>query len=190
LTSQLIHYNIYFFEEIKGGEMNLKEAIGASLEFEKKIRDHYKEAAEKSKSPAGKSFFGFLAREEEGHVSYLKKMGEEYDKQGAVPDEPLETIFTRTEWLIEGESELKSTEAKHNYEGEMERLLAALELEEEATRHYEKLVGVLGPEGKKLFGRFLEIEDTHTALVRAEVDYFNKSGYFYDFPEFSLEAME
>jgi rubrerythrin len=170
--------------------MNLKEAIEASLEFEKRIRNHYKEAAEKSKGEAGKNFFSFLAREEEGHVAYLKKMNEEYGKKGTVPDEPLATIFTRTEWIIEGEKELLSTDARHNYEGEMERLLAALELEEEATRHYEKLVSALGGDGKKLFSRFLEIEDTHTALVRAEVDYFNKSGYFYDFPEFSLEAME
>jgi len=170
--------------------MNLKEAIEASLEFERKIRDHYKDSAEKAKSPAGKNFFNYLAKEEEGHVAYLKKMSEEFEKAGTVPDEPLGTIFTRTDWLIEGETGLRAAESKHNAEGEMERLLAALELEEEATKHYEKLVGTLGPEGKKLFNRFLEIEDTHTALVRAEVDYFNRSGYFYDFPEFSLEAME
>lgn len=170
--------------------MNLKDAIEASLEFEKKIRDHYKDSAEKAKSPGGKKFFAYLAKEEEGHVAYLKKMNEEFKKAGSVPDEPLSTIFTRNEWVVEGEAGMKTNEEKHSYEGEMERLLAALELEEEATRHYEKLVGTLGAEGKKLFGKFLEIEDAHTALVRAEVDYFNRSGYFYDFPEFSLESME
>lgn len=170
--------------------MNLREAIEASLEFERKIRAHYKESAEKSESQAGKNFFSFLAKEEDGHVSYLKKMGEEYSKSGSIPEEPLSTIFTRTEWVIEGENALKEEASRQCCKSDMERLLAALKLEEDATKHYEKLVETLGPEGKKLFAQFLQIEDTHTSLVRAEVDYFNRSGYFYDFPEFSLEAME
>ncbi len=170
--------------------MNLREAIEASLEFERKIRGHYKEAAERSESKAGKNFFSFLAKEEDGHVSYLKKMSEEYTKSGSIPEEPLSTIFTRTEWVIEGEQAVKEEVSRQCCKSDMERLLTALKLEEDATKHYEKLVGTLGPEGKKLFAQFLQIEDTHTALVRAEVDYFNRSGYFYDFPEFSMEAME
>ena len=170
--------------------MNLKEAIEASLEFEKKIRDHYSEAARKATGAAGRNFFGFLAKEEEGHVKHLQKMKREYEKKGSVPDIPLPTLMTRSEWATESEKKMKKVEGKHSSQGEMERLLQALELEEEATRRYEKLVKELGGAGAKLFKRFLEIEDSHTALVRAEVDYFNRSGYFYDFPEFSLESME
>lgn len=170
--------------------MNIREAIEASLELERKIRGHYKEAAEKTESRTGKNFFGTLAKEEDGHVSYLKKMEEEYGKTGAVPEEPLSTIFTRTEWVIESSEAVRSEAERLGCKSEMERLLTALKLEEEATRHYEKLAASLGPEGGRLFGQFIRIEEAHTALVRAEVDYFNRSGYFYDFPEFSLEAME
>ncbi|HNQ78226.1 MAG TPA: hypothetical protein PK747_09325 [Acidobacteriota bacterium] len=170
--------------------MNLREAIEASLEFERKIRAHYKESAEKAGTEPGRKFYSLLAREEDGHVSYLKKMDEEYGKTGSLPEEPLSTLFTRTEWVIEGGKAMNGAAGGGGNQSEMDRLLTALRLEEEATKLYEKLVLSLGPEGGKFFGQFLKIEEAHTALVRAEVDYFNRSGYFYDFPEFSLEAME
>lgn len=170
--------------------MNLKEAIEVSLEFEKKVRDHYLESSEKSKRAEGKRFFAFLGREEEGHVRYLEKMKEKYEKDPKASFEPLPTTPSRSEWLIEGERGLKETVENDSSQGEMERLLVALKLEEEATKMYEKLVSGLNEEGKKLFAPFITIEESHTALVRAEVDYFSRSGYFYDFPEFSLESME
>lgn len=170
--------------------MNPKEAIESALELEKKIAKYYAESAEKESDKSGKHFYNFLAKEEEGHVGYLKKMLANYVNSGEIEDKELPTLFTRESWVLEGEESLKETGKKHPSEGEMQRLLRALELEEEATRLYQKLAGEFGREGKKVFQRFLEIEDAHTSLVRAEVDYFNRSGYFYDFPEFSLESME
>jgi rubrerythrin len=170
--------------------MNLKDAILSALELEKKIAKSYEDASKSCSDEGGKNFFSFLAKEEDGHVAFLKKMKDEYEKTGKISDEPLPTLLTRSEWILESEKSLKDVESKHKNQGEMENLLKALELEEEATRVYEKLVKELGEEGKKLFSKFLEIEDSHTSLVRAEIDYFTKSGYFYDFPEFSLESME
>lgn len=170
--------------------MNLKEALINSIEFEKKIAKAYKDAANECKEDTGKSFFLFLAKEEEGHVAFLQRMKSEYEAKGVIPDEPLPTLLKSSEWVIRSEESLKEIDKKHSNEGEMERLLKALSLEEEATRIYEKMVNEFGEEGKKVFSKFLEIEDAHTSLIRAEMDYYTKSGYFYDFPEFSLEAME
>jgi len=170
--------------------MNLKEAILSALELERKIAKYYDESAQKESEKSGKHFYGFLAKEEEGHINYLEKMLKNYEDSGKIEDKELPTLLKRESWVLEGEESLKETGKKHPGEGEMQRLLKALELEEEATRLYQKLADEFGSEGKKVFKRFLEIEEAHTSLVRAEVDYFNKSGYFYDFPEFSLESME
>lgn len=170
--------------------MNLKEGIESALELEKKIAAYYSESAEKASEETARGFYNFLAKEEEGHVAYLLKVKKEFEENAKIEDEELPTLLTRESWIIESEKSLKKTGNKYPSEGEMQRLLRALELEEEATRVYQKLVKELGNEGKKLFKKFLEIEEAHTSLVRAEVDYFNKSGYFYDFPEFSLESME
>ncbi len=40
-----------------------------------------------------------------------------------------------------------------------------------------------------MFNRFLEIEDGHTAIVQAEVDVLTRTGYFFDFQEFTLDGM-
>lgn len=170
--------------------MSLKEAIESALELEKRIAKYYSQSAEKVSDKAGKHFYHFLAVEEEGHVAYLSKLLKDYKSEKKVADEELPTLFMRESWVLESEESLKSTQERHPDEGQMQTLIKALELEEEATRLYQKLAGELGKEGEKLFKRFLEIEETHTSLVRAELDYYSKSGYFYDFPEFSLESME
>ena len=38
------------------------------------------------------------------------------------------------------------------------------------------------------FGRFLEIEQGHQAIVRAEIDALTGMGFWFDFQEFDLEA--
>ena len=48
------------------------------------------------------------------------------------------------------------------------------------------MVEELGEEGK-LFARFLEIEDGHRAIVQAEIDYLNRTGFFFDLQDFKIE---
>jgi hypothetical protein len=50
------------------------------------------------------------------------------------------------------------------------------------------MVAELPPEGQQLFGRFLEIEEAHAAIVQAEIDSVNGTGFWFDVMEFSLEA--
>jgi hypothetical protein len=42
--------------------------------------------------------------------------------------------------------------------------------------------------GQNLFSRFLEIEDGHAAIVQAEMDSVNQSGFWFDLKEFDLEV--
>lgn len=167
--------------------MTLEDAIKFALEFEGKVRDHYAEAAHKCTDPAGKKFFALLAREEQGHVDFLEQKLGELAAAGKLSDAPLPTVIPKSDWVVEGLDTLKASTEKRNYTDDLERLYTALKLEDEATAHYQKLVATMGPEGKALFSRFLEIEDGHTALVQTEIDVATKTGYFYDFQEFNLE---
>ncbi len=167
--------------------MTLEEAIVSALEFEKKVRDHYAFAVQNGKDPAGKKFFALLSREEQGHVDYLEERLKEFRSSGKVSGAPLPTVIPKSDWTIEGVEKLAASAAKRDYSGDVERLFTALKLEDEATDHYKKLVSSLGPEGKTLFRRFLEIEEGHTALVQAEIDVATRTGYFYDFQEFNQE---
>jgi len=42
-------------------------------------------------------------------------------------------------------------------------------------------------EGRRMFSRFVEIEEDHLAIVRAEIDYLTKTGYWFDIKEFDME---
>ena len=168
--------------------MTVEEAILAALEHERRVRDHYVWAAEQSKDEKGKHFFEVLAKEEQGHVDYLEsrlavlKEGKELDAP------PLETLIPSKNWVAEGAQMLKESAEKREYQDDYRRLFTALKLEEEVSAFYKELVATLeDPTGKKIFSRFLEIEDGHTAIVQAEVDVMTKTGYFYEFQEFNLE---
>ena len=71
---------------------------------------------------------------------------------------------------------------------ELDLVKAALELEKETSQLYRDLVARLPEQDRKMFGRFLDIEDGHLAIVQAELDSLNGLGYWFDVPEFALEA--
>ena len=52
---------------------------------------------------------------------------------------------------------------------------------------YKKMVRELPAEGQRLFADFVKIEEGHLAMVRAEIDYLSRTGYWFDFKEFDME---
>jgi len=71
--------------------------------------------------------------------------------------------------------------------------LATLRKAEAAERTtaawYRRVVEDLpGATEKALFARFLEIEEGHAAIVQAEIDSVTGLGFWFDVPEFQLEA--
>jgi hypothetical protein len=45
----------------------------------------------------------------------------------------------------------------------------------------------LNDDGRRLFERFVEIEEGHVAIVQAEMDLVSGTGFWFDTAEFSLE---
>ena len=70
---------------------------------------------------------------------------------------------------------------------ELESLKKALDVECETSAFYKQMVASLDDVGRRLFERFVEIEEGHVAIVQAEMDLVSGTGFWFDTAEFSLE---
>ncbi|MCP4632296.1 MAG: ferritin family protein [candidate division Zixibacteria bacterium] len=165
--------------------MNLEEAIKMALDFENKVRDAYRDAAENAKDDVGKRVFRVLGDEEQRHVDYLEGKLEEWRQNGKVTPDKLDTVVPSEKAIAEGVKKLDHHLSKPDRGSEMEMLSKALQLEVETSNFYQRMVNELGDEGE-FFARFLEIEKGHQAIVQAEMDYANKTGYLFDFQDFQM----
>jgi rubrerythrin len=166
--------------------MTLEEAIVTALEHENRVRDFYAEAARECPDPKGRNFFGMMAHDEQGHVEYLTAKLGEWRADGTLKEEALGTIIPSREWLDRGRAQMEASSSRGEMGQEADRLHTALRHELEVSDFYRGLVQNV-PEGSSMFRRFLEIEDGHTAVVQAEIDIVQRSGFFYDFMEFNQE---
>ena len=168
--------------------MNTEEAIISALEYERKVRDHYAQAAEKTDDPKGKEIFEALAQEEQYHVDYLEARLQYWIDEGCLDVFILETTLPTREWMARGKAKMRKVSLDRSYANEIKMLKDALELEWQVSEHYKRLVSSLDGDSKEMFRYFLEIEDAHTAIVQAEIDGLEKNGFWFDIAEFNLEA--
>ncbi|HDS02021.1 MAG TPA: hypothetical protein ENO22_13080 [candidate division Zixibacteria bacterium] len=167
--------------------MTLEEAIKMALEYETKVRDTYIDAARKASDDTGKRIFKVLGEEEQGHINYLQSRLAEWQKTGKITTEKLDTVVPSKKAIEDGVKKLDKEMSRSDYGSEMEMLRKALELEIETSSFYQRMVDEMGEEGK-MFEHFMKIEEGHKAIVQAEIDYLSKTGYFFDFQEFSMES--
>lgn len=169
--------------------MTLEEAIKTALDYETRIRDIYKEAAEKISDPRGKKILQLLGDDEQHHVEHLLDRLELWEKTGKLSDKKLESTIPSIETIQKGVEKIKTHMSQENRRGEIEILSKALKAEVETSNFYERMVNELSDEGQRMFARFLEIEENHIAAVQAELDYLTKTGYWFDFKEFDMEDL-
>jgi rubrerythrin len=170
--------------------MNLEEAIKTSIEYENKVKACYDDALEQCTDKVAKKLFRLLAIEEQGHVDYLERRLEEWQSTGkitvdklatTIPDgDKIDTSLTTVEEKLQGA-------AKPN-EAEINLLTKALEAEQTTAAFYKKMVGEMDNEGKRLFERFVEIEEGHLAIVQAEMSAVSGFGTWFDMKEFDLSG--
>jgi rubrerythrin len=169
--------------------IKLDEAIKMAIDYENKVQKVYADAAARIADPKGQHVFGQLAEEEAGHVAYLVSRLEEWQKDGKINVEELQTIVPDKERISAGRKRLsKSLRGKHPATSEVEFLKRALEAEKEASDFYLRMVSELPAEHQKLFSRFVQIEEGHLAIVQAEIDAVQGSGFWFDMKEFDLEV--
>lgn len=167
--------------------MTIEEAIKTAIDFETQVRQVYRDAAEGASDPVGERIFKVLAEEEQGHLEYLRSKLDEWKKSGTLTAERLDTVIPSRERISKGISALEARRPGDERGGELQMLSRALDVEAKTSEFYKRMVKELPQEGKKLFAHFVEIEEGHLAIVRAEIDYLSKTGYWFDFKEFDME---
>jgi rubrerythrin len=167
--------------------MTIEEAIKTAIEFETQVRQVYRNAAEGASDPVGKRIFKVLAEEEQGHLEYLRSKLNEWKKSGTLTAKRLDSAIPSRERISKGISALEARRSGDERGGELQMLSMALDVEVKTNDFYKRMVKELPKEGKQLFAQFVEIEEGHLAIVRAEIDYLSKTGYWFDFKEFDME---
>lgn len=168
--------------------MKLEEAIKTALEYEVRIRDLYRDYAEQLADEKGKKVFGYLAKDEQRHVDYLEFKLKEWQESGKVTVEDLETIIPPKEKIAHAMKGLSERMGRDDRGVEQQMLSKALKVEMETSAMYEKLVAEMEGDVRKMFARFLEIEEGHVAAVQYELDYVANTGYWCDFLESEWES--
>jgi rubrerythrin len=168
--------------------MNVEEAIQTAIQYEKRVVQVYEEAARASGDQTGKKIFGALVKEEQQHVAYLESRLSEWKATGHVTVASLGTVVPSRARIEEGVKALQNRVAAKAPEAEMRLLKRALDVEVETSAFYARVVRELPPEGRKLFERFVEIEQGHQAIVQAEMNAVAGNGYWFDMPEIRMES--
>jgi rubrerythrin len=170
--------------------MTIEEAIKTAIAYEKKVHGAYADAAKKAKDRTAVKVFEMMAKEELGHIAYLESRLGEWQRTGHVAPEKLATILPSREQIRAGIAKARG-KLKGKPTGstpELGFLQQALAMEDETSAFYKRMVAELPPEGQQLFGRFLDIEEGHAAIVQAEIDSVTGTGFWFDVMEFCLEA--
>ena len=66
-------------------------------------------------------------------------------------------------------------------------LSKALQVEKETSEFYRRMVDNLPEEGRRMFARFLEIENNHIDAVQFELYHLGSTGRWFGFEEFDME---
>ncbi len=168
--------------------MVLEEAIRTALQYEGRVIAVYLDAIRRSKDPIGKKVFKTLNEDEASHARYLKERLDELAVTGQVKQAKLSTAIPSVAEIGAALKNQQNKTLSPAPEEELNLLRQALALETETCEFYRKLSKELPPEDRALFERFVEIEEGHRGIVQAEIDSISGLGFWFDIPEFRLEA--
>jgi len=168
--------------------MKIEEALKTAITYEEKVADVYRKYADKFESEVGARIFKALGDEEQDHVAYLKAKQAQLAKSGKITFDAVESVVPNKETLKKSVKQLKKIAKQPNIDQEVKYFEKALEMEVKTSGFYREMVSKLPSEYRPMFARFVEIEEGHEAIVRAEIDNARGMGFWFDFQEFDLEA--
>jgi rubrerythrin len=167
--------------------MKVEEVFGQALEYETRIRDQYIVAAREALAPEAKAFYEALGKDEYSHVAYINHKLKQWQSTGAMDAAGLSTIIPDKAAVDKAVDKAKASFSAIPEGGHMAALENALRAEEETSAFYRSMVNQLPAGAKDVFARLLEIEEGHTAIVRAELDLVSNTGHWFDIREFDME---
>lgn len=167
--------------------MKLEEALVAAIGYEERIRDVYRDAAERVTDPVGRNILQALGDDEQRHVDFLRERLEHWRTTGRLDVKALKSAIPPRE-VLEQEAQKHADTLPGNPRGDEKQVLSrALQVEVETSAFYRDMVQEMSGEVRDLFSGFLEIEERHVAAVQAELDYYSRTGYWFGIKEFDME---
>ncbi|MBP7095406.1 MAG: hypothetical protein KBC36_04865 [Spirochaetia bacterium] len=167
--------------------MDHGDAVRAAIGYEERIRELYAEAARDAADASAKALFTALGADEASHADYLKARLAAWEASGKLELPPLGSTLPDPRRIEASIARAGREGVGEALGGEAGALARALRAEEETSAFYRDMVATLPEASRPLFARFLEIEDGHTRIVRAELDLVSRTGHWFDVREFDLD---
>ena len=157
--------------------MKVEEVFEKALQYETRIRDQYTVAAREALAPEAKAFYEALGKDEDSHVAYINHKLKQWQTSRTMDAEGLATVLPDQASVDKAVAKAKASFSAIPEGGHMAALENALRAEEETTAFYRSMVRELPAGAQDVFTRLLQIEEGHTAIVRAELDMVSNTGH-------------
>jgi rubrerythrin len=166
------------------------QAIETAIQIEKDGLAFYAEAARQTEDPNGKRMFQSLAKDEAAHQKLFETVRESLLQEGNwLSPEEVAALSPKSFDLppiFPAGDEIKSTQIP---ERELAALQRGIEAEEAAIAFYSgQREKTDDPDGKAMYAYLIDQEEGHRTILQGEYDYLNRTGFWFDFQEFSLEG--
>lgn len=161
-------------------------AIETAIRIEEEGIKFYTEAAEKVEDRAAQKMFRNLARDEQNHLLLFQSIRQSLQEKGGWP--PLESIKLGEipHYIFPKPEEKEKVEIPRHHQ---EILRKGMDIERTSIKFYsEQLEKSVTEEARTVYRFLVEQEKGHLSLLQAEYDYLNRTGFWFDYQEFTLEA--
>ena len=155
--------------------MNIKEALETAIKYETKVRNVYRTAMEKTLDDKTRKLLYEFAKEEHGHLEYLRKAYAHLMKNGKLDrfSSDLEEVWYEAEdSLLLVEENLEHDDHRAN---SMDVLESILDIEQETHGFYLKVSNELPNKQQQFFERFVLSEKRHLEMIQGRLDKIQKN---------------
>lgn len=172
------------------GATSLVTILTQAMQLERDGHAFYLAAAERTQSEAGRRMFLSLARDELHHLSILDGVYRSWLGEGTWPAPEKLALEGPRRWPIFPPPD-KAAEAVPSRTGELDALRQGIAAEEASIALYRQgLEGATTPDAQEFYSYLVEQEEGHRTILQGEYDHLTNTGFWFDIPEFSMEAPE
>lgn len=162
------------------------KALETALEAEKTGLINYLNFAYQTRDETGKNMFLRLAMDEFEHMRLLERQA-----QSIQTDQCFQAVTIEPSAIEKLVPRLPDKDLRIRGKKGIDQLVAlktALALEDQAVRFYREQARISQePNAQNMFERLVAMEQAHYELLQAEIDAIEKTGFWFNLREFSLE---
>ena len=162
------------------------DALAAAIDAEKASLEAYLGFAWRTHDAGGRAMFIRLACDEFEHMRLLER--QQAEPIGPALGQPSAVAVSVIEALIPRLGDVSRRIRGESGQNDVAALRTALELEKTAVEVYSGLARTVPDPARLLCRRLAEMEQSHVALIQAELDNIQGDGFWFGVPEFTLES--